>query len=525
MRLFLSTRICAAVCFLSFLPAAFAQSNHGPARQHSPSGSWITHSDPAGFVVDLPRAWTVAKDPATGRIVIGGTRGEQAVIWPLFLQQVELDARHAAVLLPQLAHKVDSQMPWGRVQSVQRVARAFASGAQRSGAALLSWANGPSGASVYLYCLEAPTDVYRSSTDSFAGILSSFHIIQDPSLKNLPESANGSGAGPLSFVNWNDPREGAFSVAVPQGWRVIGGTYRLSATDVRYALAMGSPDGQVRATIGDSNIGLFIPPSQMLAMAGLREGGYYGLGDGTKVEIRRYIPGPQFARSYAEIFVSRQCSGLQLQSNNARQDLVSTFTQSARNEGMASPYITAGDVSFTCNLNGRRVQGKYVAATLPFVPNQTSMWAVYRLYGYLAATGREQDGEKAIAQALRSWKFNPQWQAQQRGVANAAVQQDNMRSQQIQSRALKAIAEDQRQTSETITKGWEQRQKVYDEISRRRENAILGTLDVIDPQTGTQYKVSNFGDYHYMSNEGYIYSTNSPNSPGPNLREMITLPY
>jgi len=161
----------------------------------------------------------------------------------------------------------------------------------------------------------------------------------------------------------------------------------------------------------------------------------------------------------------------------------------------------------------------------PFTPNQTSMWFVYRLYGYLAATGREQDGERIIAQALQTWKFNRQWLAQQGSIAGSAVQQDNMRSQQIQSRALKAIAEDQRQTSETIMKGWEQRQKVYDEISRKRENAILGTLDVIDPQTGTRYKVSNFGDYHYMSNEGYIYSTNSPNSPGPNLREMITLPY
>jgi hypothetical protein len=89
---------------------------------------------------------------------------------------------------------------------------------------------------------------------------------------------------------------------------------------------------------------------------------------------------------------------------------------------------------------------------------------------------------------------------------------------------MQAIAEDQRQTSDTIMKGWEQRQKVYDEIDRRPENAILGTLDVIDPQTGTQYKVSNYGDYHYMSNEGYIYSTNSPGAPAPDLREMITLP-
>jgi hypothetical protein len=516
----LSALGCATVCL--FAASVLAQSTSRPA-QHADSGSWVTHNDPAGFVVDLPRGWTIAKDQTTGRILIRGTHGEEAVIWPLFLQHAELNSGRAAVLLPQLARKVDAQMSWGGVQFEQRVARAFGSGAQRSGVALLSWANGRSEASAYFYCLEAPTDVYRSSADSFVGILKSFHTVEDPSLKNRPERAGGSAAA-LNFVNWNDPREGAFSVAVPQGWRVIGGAYRLSANDVRYALAMGSPDGQVRATIGDSSIGLFIPPSQMLAMAGLREGGYYGLGDGTKVEIRRYIPGPQFARAYAERFVARQCGGLQVQSNNARQDLVSAFAQSARNEGMPNPYVTAGDVSFTCNLNAGEVYGKYVAATMPFVPNQTSMWFVYRLYGYLAASGREQEGERVITQALRSWKFSPQWEAQQRAMSNAAVQQDNIRSQQIQSRALKAIAEDQRHTSETIMKGWEQRQKVYDEISRKRENAILGTLDVIDPQTGIKYKVSNFGDYHYMSNEGYIYSTNSPNAPAPNLREMITLP-
>jgi len=326
-------------------------------------------------------------------------------------------------------------------------------------------------------------------------------------------------------VNWTDPREGAFSVGVPRGWQVIGGAYRLSPADVRYALTMGSPDGQIRVSTGDANIGIFIQPSQMLAMAGLREGSYYGLGDGTRVEVRRFIPGPQFTRAYAQNFIGRECTGFQVQSNNVRPDLVATFTQSAMKEGLGRLYMTAGDVSFTCNMHGTKVRGKYVAATTPLGQGQGSMWAVYRLYGYLVAPGREQEAEEALETALQSWKFNPQWEAQQRGIVNSAVQQDNMRSQQIQRRALQGIAEDQRQTSETIMKGWEQRQKVYDEISRRQENAILGTLDVVDPQTGMRYKVSNFGDYHYMSNDGYIYSTNSASTPPPNLREMITLPY
>ena len=524
MRLFLSAQLCAAVCCFLTVSAAYPQTTSTYAQPHSGSESWFTHTDTAGFVVDVPSTWGIGKDPATGRITISGTRGEKAIIWPLLLRGVQLDAGRAAVLLPQLAKQVDAQMPWGAVQSLPTAARAFVSGGQRMGAALLSWANGASGASAYLYCLEAPADVYRSSTDSFIRILNTFHIVQDPSMKNLSQLAATS-AATMTFVNWSDPREGAFSVGVPRGWQVIGGTYRLSPTDVRYALTMGSPDGQIRVTTGDANIGVFIQPSQMLAMAGLREGGYYGLGDGTKVEIRRFIPGPQFARGYAQSFIGRQCTDFQVQSNNVRQDLVATFTQNAMKEGLGRLYMTAGDVLFTCNMHGMQVRGKYVAATTPFGQGQGSMWGFYRLYGYLVAPGREQEAEQALATALQSWKFNPQWEAQQRGIMNSAVQQDNMRSQQIQRRALQGIAEDQRQTSETIMKGWEQRRKVYDEISRRQENAILGTLDVIDPQTGTRYKVSNFGDYHYMSNDGYIYSTNSASTPPPNLREMITLPY
>lgn len=489
----------------------------------SASNSLSTHNDPAGFAVDLPASWTVGKDTATGAIVLRGTRGEQVIIWPLFLEHVSLDTRGAGVLLQQLARKVDPQMPWGSVQTVQNVLRVIASSGQRSGAAMLSWAGHTAGTSAYLYCVEAPTDVYRTSTDSFVAILRSFHIVQDPSIKNSPGPANGAEA--LSFVSWTDPHEGAFNVAVPQGWQVNGGAYRLSATDIRYALTMASPDGQVRATVGDSNIGLFTQPTSMLAMGGLREGSYQALGDGTKLEIRQLVPGQQFALSYVRGFVSRYCSGLQITSNSARQDLAATFSQSARNDGLNTAQLTAGDVKFTCNLNGKPVQGKYVAATIPLAPGRSPMWAMYRLYGYLATPDREQEAQKVVTQAIQSWKFNPQWEAQQKGTANAALQQDNMRSQQIRDRALQAIAEDQRHISETITKGWEQRQKVYDEVDRRRENAILGTLDVIDPQTGAQYKVSNFGDYHYMTNDGYIISTNSPNSPPPNVREMITLPY
>ena len=496
------------------VPAQLASANRPAAV------SLTTHNDPAGFAVDLPAGWTITKDAATGQISLRGTRGERMLIWPLFLQRTQLDARGAATLVQQLVRKFDAQMPWSAVTPMPNVARLMATSGGRGASSMLSWANGASGASAYFYGIEAPADVYRASTDSFVAILKSFHVVQDPSTKNAPQTASGA-PGALSFVSWNDPHEGAFSTSVPQGWQVIGGAYRLAPVDVRYEVAMGSPDGEVRAAIGDANIGGFTQPTPMLAMAGLREGMNYQLGDGSQLNIRRYLTGQQFARAYIELVLSKSCTGPQFSSNNVRDDLASAFSQAARAEGYSVP-VSAGDVAFTCNLNGRSVQGKYVAGTIQ-IPG-SGIWFAYRLYGYLVVAGREKDAEKVLTEAYQNWKFSPQWLAQQQNTANAAVMQDNLRSQQIRQRAMQAIAEDQRQTSDMIMKGWEQRNKVYDEIDRRRENAILGTVDVVDPESGKQYKISNYGDYHYMSNSGTIYSTYSPDTPPPDLRRMIALP-
>jgi hypothetical protein len=517
------------VCALALLAMGLAKAAGSAAQAQAKisatatpgAGSWTTHNDASGFAVDLPAAWTVARDAATGQITIRGARGELLVIWPLFLNQVQLDGRGAALLAQQIARRIDPQMPWRAVAPMQNVARLLATSGGRGASAMLSWSNGASGASAYFYGIEAPVDVYRASTDSFITILKSFHVLQDASLKNAPKAANGAPAA-LSFVSWSDPHEGAFSTSVPQGWQVIGGAYRLAPVDVRYQVAMASPDGEVRVALGDASLGGFIQPTPMLAMAGLREGMYYQLGDGSKLDIRRYMTGQQFARGYVELVLSKFCSVPQIGSNTVREDLAATFLQAARAEGYAVP-VSAGDVTFTCTLSGRSVQGKYVAGTLQ-LPGGSGIWYAYRLYGYLVAAGREKDAEKVLTEAAQNWKFSPQWLAQQQNIANNAVMQDTLRSQQIQQRAMAAIAEDQRQTSDLIMKGWEQRNRVYDEIDRRRENAILGTVDVADPATGTQYKISNYGDYHYMSNSGTIYSTYSPDTPPPDLRLMIALP-
>ena len=152
------------------------------------------------------------------------------------------------------------------------------------------------------------------------------------------------------------------------------------------------------------------------------------------------------------------------------------------------------------------------------------MWFVYRLYGYVAAPGREQDGEKVLAQMIQTSKFDPDWVARQRDAANAAVLQGNEPSERVREDAEQSIAEDQRQTSEMIADADQQLRKFYDQIDRQRENSVVGKLDVIDRESGKNYKVGGFGDYHYLSNDGYLYNASSPGEPESDLRAMVALP-
>jgi len=508
------------ILFSAYLLLPFAVSCRSATSLIS-SGGWTTHNDPAGFSVDMPAGWSVTADSTQGRIKMRGTRGEQVVIWPIFIEQKQLNASGAARLVMQLARRLDNSLSWTSANASGNATRVVAKGASRSGATLLTWSNTHNGAAVMLYELVAPPDVYRSSADTFTRILQSFRGSPD----NAPRQTGGhASTGPVTYVNWKDPQEGAFTVQVPQGWKVAGGAYHLTATDVRSSVTMISPDGQMRIFFGDANIGAFIGPTQMLAYAGMREGGYYGLGDGSKLEIRRLITGAQFARNYAQNRFASQCSAVQVQSGGDRQDLTATFLQSARAEGMTNAQLTAGDAVFSCATKSGQLQGHVIAATLLPLPGQSTIWYVYRLNGYIAAPQSQQAADSIAQKVMQSFRVDPQWQQRAKQISDNAVAADNARSQQIQARARAAIQENQRQTSEMIVKGYEQRTQVYDEISRRRENAILGTTDVIDPVSGSQYKIDSYSNYHWMNNQGTIVGNDTGTNPGAGFHDLITLP-
>lgn len=494
------------------------------------AAGWSRHSDPTGFSVDTPSGWTVTTDRQFGRITIAGRQGEQLTIWPMFVRDRQLDRNGAGAVLQQLARKINASLPWGKPEISANMARVIARNAQRNGVTLLSWRISPSGTAIYVYGIEAAPNVYRASVDTFTGILGSFRI--QGVATDVGSTAKSASPQTYSFVRWTDPRENAFSINVPQGWNTVGGLYRLSATDVRPSLQLLSPDHQIWVFVNDASIGIFMQPSQMLMRSGFREGSMYPLPDGSKIAVRRYLPGQQFAQEYVESVMRRRCGDLRVLSSSSRPDLVSAYRAELISEGVpgGNPQVTAGDVSFTCSVRDKSstpatpMRGYVAAGTVSLSVGQSPLWFAQRIYGYFAPAERQAEADAVCQQAAKSFQLNPQWRMKQREISAATVQQDNQRSQQIRSRAMAAIAQDQRQTSEMISSSYAYRQKTLNETSRREENVILGTVEVVDPNSGKQYKIAYNSDYHWMSDRGYIAGTQTATSPGEGWHQMIDLP-
>ena len=388
----------------------------------------------------------------------------------------------------------------------------------------MHWSAAPEGSSIYLYCVTAPAASYESSLDAFAQILKSFHIVAEPRAIRAPTAAkNATPVEQVAWVRWTDPREGAFSAMVPQGWSVTGGAFRQSATDIRKNVVMLSPDRQIRLAVGDANVGVYTAPNGMYGSVGMREGSYTSLGDGSRLQIRRFQPAQQFIRAYVASAVGRECTAPRIAAENQRQDLASAAAQDAHKQGAPNPQVTAAGVSFTCTWSGREVRGYYAAATILPFPGRSGIWYVESLYGYLAVAEREQQADDISRHVLNSMGINAQWKQQENQIAGNAVAQDNARAAEIQARARQATYENEQKTSDLIAQGYQKRSQVYDEISRKRENAILGTVDVVDPNTGKQYKIDNYSDYHWMNNNAVIAGTKT-DTPGADWRQMITLP-
>src|SRR5580658_11222096 len=128
------------------------------------------------------------------------------------------------------------------------------------------------------------------------------HSGRSYAVADVAASVSDQGASSSSWVTVRDPREQAFSIAVPKGWKTHGGLFRFSAVDARLVVDMTSPDGDTNVRVGDSTVPPYLVPGRFV-----RPG----------PRLAAYASGSVFATKYGQARFGSMCERLQLTRSQA----------------------------------------------------------------------------------------------------------------------------------------------------------------------------------------------------------------
>jgi hypothetical protein len=374
--------------------------------------------------------------------------------------------------------------------------------------ASLAWTASPKGTAAQFLLASAPNDRRRETEAVFAQILGSVRVsgpVDAP-------SRGGPAAPDVPFVRFQDPAEGAFSLEVPQGWRVGGGVSRRAPVDVRSSVVASSPDNQIHLRLGDVEIPPFSTLTPTLAQLGFREGSPYSPGYGVNMIVMRYLPGEQFARYWVTSRVSRVCEGVQIVSVQPLPQTVQAMNAIMAQHGspVMSQRLHAGDTAFRCRQGQAPAVGYVFVATLITGGNDGgATWNVDQLQGYLSPPERVSQAQAILARMIGSIRLNPDWVRMQRNVTAATT---------------RIVADTNAHISKIISDSYWSRQASQDEMSRKRSNQIRGLEDARDPATGRELQVQSGSSYYWIDHRGNIVGTDIHSRPSLDFRELVRLP-
>jgi len=464
-------------------------SGSNPAQKDG--DEWVQHKDPLGFVVRHPRGWVV-ESAEGGRITVrSADKSVFAVIQPFFLRQ-GITSEEWTGKVPTLFAALFPKARIGKLQQCRQkpdetvALLTYDIEGKPGQATVLCSIYGSSG---MFYAIAAPKEQFPQKKKTLVHVLETFKFTEP----SAPPKGSGADAD-IKYVRWKDPKENAFSLEVPGGWKVSGGMFRFAAVDVRPSLAVVSPDEKIRFTGGDAEIPTFSIPTPLMQSLGFTEGAPYSPGYGVQMIVGRFRPGVEFAKEYVQKKVAKGYSDLTFIEARDRPEVAEAinkiYAPYAAQYGGIVPRFSTGEVAFTCRSGDQPMRGYYFAGTMLVLlgtdMSAGGIWNVQILYGYVTAADKVKQAQAILDRMLRSYRFNPEWVAMQQGITGE--------TSRIVSRTHAEI-------SKIIDETYWTRQHSQDELRRKWSNMILGQTDVIDPETGETWKVAS-GHNYYWRKEG-----------------------
>lgn len=442
------------------------------------NSGWVRHGSSAGYSVSCPTGWTTRQDPESGRVTLHG-QGATLAIWPVFLPSHGLTAAEAIAADRSLASKVWAGAKWTRSERVSDEAVRLTGGHR---VAALAWTPTASGCAGIWYGADFGPEGAKLGP-VFARILASFKV------HGKAQEATSRTADRLSFTEYAEQGERAFSFEAPEGWTVKSAVSRSNPYDDRPVVVASAPDESVIVRLNDSRVPGCILPSQMLNMVG-GEGHWYDSGGGVRLLILHFMRPEEALRAYLGKILSQNVQDIRVTGYRDRPDLT---------RQLQSPYyrdVSVGDIKFSCSFKGRDYNGALECCTGGL--RGSTIWGVGYLCGYLAIPGKENEGLDAVVELIKTFRDNAAWRERE----NARV-----------GGLSKTLAAQFDSNRKALMSGWESNERTKGSVSQKWHEANLFQTQLVDPDTGAKVTVGSGHDYYWIGGNGDVLGTDTDAVP------------
>lgn len=326
-------------------------------------------------------------------------------------------------------------------------------------------------------------------------------------------------SGGPSLIKVTEPREGAFTVMLPEGWESQVALLR-PHEQTRSVGFTKSPDGSSCIFFGDANLPMFYLPSPAYGMS-------VGMNTGSPLlQIKPFVPADRFFTDYVQRQYGR-FPGFRITGNSPDPRYQARLEELARKLNM-NPQFTTTSITFEFTENGKPVQAQINGTT--FLLQQ--VW-VADLFGYITS-GDPQSMDELSRTIANSFETVESWQEQERIRGQEKIarmdamtrqssidHQNRMANMQSNFNAHQRRMQTMQETNDIYNQTWSNNQASQDRQHERFIDGIRGEETVTN---GSYYgKVeSGYNEYYVNPNTGDYIGTNNYENPDVSVYELWT---
>ena len=323
-------------------------------------------------------------------------------------------------------------------------------------------------------------------------------------------STSAAGAAGTAYTTYQDPLEQAFTVEVPQGWKVRGGLFRLGYSDERPMVDLLSPDGQTNVRLGDVSIPTYTTPAPPY---NTKEGSTVDLGAQAQLTVAKYRSGPEFAVLYSHTRFYQVCKSPTSDST----DLGFTIPDYIPSQGGPVPASSAGAIAYQCGTGPTQ----RVAFAYAKTQQAGALWGAATLGSFLSPANEVATAKAILLHCAQTFKLNPAWIEKQKQLDAYAIQYQQARQQQRRIQIGQQVQQFEAQMAAMRNQvaSFEAHQQQFANQVQGFDNALVGVTPTIDPFTGQAKDVWTGPASNYWEN-GAGDVVNSVNAPQGNWSQM-----